>query len=220
MWDPPVSHRFPRPARLSARSLHVAAMCRAHAACLRHKGVGRQRRCPNAPPSTASPPTPTSHSRRLRAGRHRAARAAVSSTPRLLDAAVADSAGKPWCRCFTASPCRTGAAVSSARRCLPLQQRPPPIAEPLRPSSILANTTTRLLLTGGHRHKRRHLGRRNSRRCRASARPRALPVAWGACLWAAAQGRPGKAVCCSVTVRVGCADTVPLGRGRIRPSGI
>jgi hypothetical protein len=47
--------------------------------------------------------------------------------------------------------------------------------------------------------------------------PRALPVAWVACSWAAARGWPGKAMGHSGTVRVGRIGTVQLCRSGFGP---
>jgi hypothetical protein len=100
MRDPPVSRCFPRRARLSVRSLRVAATRCAHAV-----GPRVPRRRPDNRPlprltrcrpllSEAAPrcplPMPTSRSRRLHTGRRRAARARASSMP--------PSPSKSWCR--------------------------------------------------------------------------------------------------------------------------
>jgi hypothetical protein len=148
MRDPPVSRCFPRRARLSVRSLRVAATRCAHAV-----GPRVPRRRPDNRPlprlarcrpllSEAAPrcplPMPTGRSRRLHTGRRRAARARASSMP--------PSPSKSWCRRLrraTVPFVRRRPRVGEARRAFPRAASRAPVKSSPRRRALAPASLTR-----------------------------------------------------------------------------
>jgi hypothetical protein len=162
---PPVSRRSPCRACLPACCRRLAATCPRRAlkalsgprvgvptaasrprrlrAAFRQRAADRLATCaadhrcplPTACVQSATPSTSTGHACRLRANRRRAARAVPSSTPRCPDAAVADSAGKSWCRRLRCAAVYTASSHRAA------------IHAPVRPRRAFPRTASRATVT-------------------------------------------------------------------------